>query len=243
MSFFLDLSATGRMDLDPDAARVEVHGTGRLRRLVLAKLETPKIDDGEIIVEISRHGRCERFPFGPASAFRPGTSVPIPENLDDEGAFAVVKIVGPGGRILARRDKRAVSGRVVAEDDADSILHVRYEEGLGERVWKLDLDGSWPTVVINGSEDRETYSSPEFRAYAIPEIAERILEIALADPEAEDESEWKGAWRNFARKTLGTTSLPCDAEDETPRETARKIADVICAKNRLRSLLQKGERQ
>ena len=112
------------------------------------------------------------------------------------------------GRIIAMADKIHPKGVDDTGDNKINLLYVEFSEDLGDQVWRLDLTGDWPVVLVNSqvnSMKEIVKSDPAFFALVYPEIIRQVLneiiESDQLDPEM-DEDEWHSLWINFV------TSLP-----------------------------------
>ena len=195
-------------------------------------------------VYIEAYGRnlYRRFSYGCISLLAPPIDRALPEFTDAATVQFRVKIVdesGKHGRLLA------VADRIHAQQPEDTaqnricLLHVEYED-LGDRIWKLDLDGDWPLLRVHKSIEniREIVrSDARFYALVYPSVTEQILtEIVIERGEdqidPEDDTRWEALWLKFAASRVGPLHEAASEADR--RDWVRRAVDEFCTYQRMR---------
>jgi|APSaa5957512493_1039668.scaffolds.fasta_scaffold79418_2 hypothetical protein len=102
------------------------------------------------------------------------------------------------GLILARNSE--LRPKAITPGETVSILHVRASDELGQRVWKLDISGDEPVVLINRRVWEGDWSgfsrSNNFGALVLPEIFRNIVQWELE--QNRDEGDWS-PWAEFLK--------------------------------------------
>jgi hypothetical protein len=220
------INHTGRKRISRDAVRIIVREENR--RLTfdatrkLGEYSLPS--DAHVWLEAYRQASWMQFSWGRVSE----PTLPAERWLDEfdggDGLRFRVRVTSASEshRILAEADRipcRSADGK----DRSESLLPIRIGD-LGNEVWRLELDGDEPTLVVNRSvgDGKALARTPEFAALVYPAVIRAIFTRVLLDenhiPE-EDEDGWRGMWLKFARQYLGTDEVP------DPKENRRQWID------------------
>ena len=145
-----------------------------------------------------------------------------------------VKVVDGKGRILAVAD-RVIPRRSEDEDASKQcLLPVEFAD-LGHSIWRLDLDGEWPSLLLNNRIDniREIARADEsFQALVYPEVVRQILNHIVivedhTDPDT-DPDDWMSLWLRFTIGLMGRKTLPpSGGEEHIVLDKGRWIDDAI----------------
>jgi len=199
--------------------------------------------DAKLFIEAYRRAYLRRFSCGTVSQPR----LPRGQVLEgmDSRSFVMfrVKVVDGRGRILAVADR--VMPRRSDDEDAgkQSLLPVEFAD-LGHAIWRLDLDGEWPSLLLNNRIDniREIARTDEsFQALVYPEVVRQILAHIViredhTDPDT-DPDDWMSLWLRFAIGLMGRRALPpSGAEEQVTLDKGRWIDDAVeafCASQQL----------
>lgn len=129
---------------------------------------------------------------------------------------------------------RIVAAGVVSTGDADdeinkrSILHLKETASLGERLWKLDIDGhAMPELLINSrfpGLKAKLLTEPMHQGLVFPAVVRELVTF-LVDEGVNDDSEWGEAWTIYAQ-TLAGRPLP---ESDDPGEARDFVEDCVTA--------------
>jgi len=208
------------------------------KRLILSQ-------DGNIYIEAYRRAYLQRFKCGTIKDPK------FPKNyvLEGLGPDSLVrfriKIVDKKGRLLAVGDR--ISPRRLEEESGNKLclLHADFL-GLGQLIWRLDLDGDWPILQLNHKLEniREiARSEPSFLTLVYPEIVRQILYRIIVtedhtDPESDGEDDWMSAWLKFALLLIGGgKQLPPSGESEPILQENLKciddVVDAFCSSNQI----------
>ena len=199
--------------------------------------------EARIHVEAYRRNYLRRFACGTVAQPR----WPRGQALDGLDALSFVlfrvKVVDGRGRILAVADR--ILPRRSEEEEAGKryLLPVEFAD-LGNAIWRLDLDGEWPSLLLNSRIDpiREIARADEsFRALVYPEVVRQILHHIVivedhTDPDT-DPDDWMSLWLRFALSLMGRKALPPSGQDEqVVLDKGRWIDDAVdafCASQRV----------
>ena len=189
-----------------------------------------------------------RFPFGTVGALKPPADRRLTDFDGTDGILFRVKVTSPEkdqGLLLAEAD--ALSPRAPDEDEhsRESLLRVRSDKTLEERVWRLDFVDK-PVLLVNSAlgEWRDVVLDRPFMALVMPEVLEAILVRALFvdkyehDDQDEETGDWRSQWLRFARSIPGTTDQP-GTEDMDALE--RWVGEVVGAFSRKQCILDRFE--
>lgn len=199
----------------------------------------------KIFVEAYRRSFFKRFAFGTLENPQP----PQDCYLGDLGAKALVmfrlKVVDAGGkgRILAAADKIMPHRLDEAPTDRLCLLPVDFVD-LGQSIWRLDLAGDWPSLLLNNRIDeiREiARSDTSFLSLVYPEVVRQILhKIVVEDDHTDPESDpddWMSQWLNFTSNLLRVRYLPPSGESEPIIQEKLKWVDeaveTFCSENQM----------
>ncbi|MBU2550905.1 MAG: hypothetical protein KKB20_21015 [Proteobacteria bacterium] len=172
--------------------------------------------EARVFVEAYRRYLFQRFDFGSVGRLVP----PEDRNLIDMPPRSLVmfraKVVSldEAGRILAAADRIIPRRSENEPTDKLSLLPVDFMD-LGDLVWRLDLEGDWPSLQLNNRLEgiRETARSDDyFLSLIYPEVVRQILNRILivddyTDPEG-DPDDWQSQWLRFARGLMQDKRLP-----------------------------------
>ncbi len=171
----------------------------------------------QVFLEARRQTTFMRFDLGTVASVRSLTNEELTAFGPNTAVTFTLKVVSTAadhaGRVLGLA-KGLRPSRSAEERDRQGILPFKPTEDLGARVWRLDLSGDEPIVLINRSVgDWFGFArSPEFCALVYPEIV-RLIALWEADNDPEDDS---GPWRKFLR---GYGFDPVNAPEEPePRQ-------------------------
>jgi hypothetical protein len=192
--------------------------------------------DAKLYIEAYRRTYLRRFSCGTVAQPR----LPRGQALDGLDSRALVmfrvKVVDGKGRILAVADR--VMPRRSEDEDASKqcLLPVEFAD-LGHLIWRLDLDGEWPSLLLNNQIDniREIARADEsFQALVYPEVVRQILHHIVigedhTDPDT-DPDDWMSLWLRFTISLMGRKTLPpSGGEEHIVLDKGRWIDDAVDA--------------
>ena len=192
--------------------------------------------DAKLYIEAYRRTYLRRFACGtPAQPRLPRGQ--ILDGLDSRALVMFrVKAVDGRGRILAVAD-RIIPRRSDDEDAGKQcLLPVEFAD-LGHSIWRLDLEGEWPSLLLNNRIDniREIARADEsFQALVYPEVVRQVLYHIVVgedhtDPDT-DPDDWMSLWLRFAIGLMGRKTLPpSGGEDQVLLDKGRWIDDAVDA--------------
>lgn len=205
----------------------------------------PEFEDAEVWIEATqpRTASFDRWPLGMVRSVRDRRPVGVRElrNFSDASdAVFTVKVVDPGGRILASSDDIRPDDRRTGEQEA--LLQIRVRS-LGEMPWTVEFAPDYQSfLVVNGRiPDAETWIEKDSVASSLvlPAAVRRVLLQLILDEGFRD-SEWGAAWAAWAAR-IAPTEMPgydeggegldwieqtVEAFSRTHRTTERLVAAV-----------------
>ncbi len=194
----------------------------------------------QVILEARRQTTFLRFDMGKVSERQHLEDLPLSAFGSDTNITFCLKIVSSTkkerGRVLGLakglRPNRAKDDRSRA-----GILPFRASDDLGSRVWRLDLTGEEPIVLINRSVgDWVGFAkSKEFCALVYPEL---VRAIALWEADQEDEDDPR-PWRRFLWN-LGYAATAIEGDSDAKAEWADEVAGTFSTRYHLLELVAEG---
>ncbi len=189
-----------------------------------------------VYVEAYRRAFFMRFSFGTISH----PQHPQDCRLGDMDPHALIMFrlkvvdVGAKGRILGVADR--IIPRRTEDEPADRLclLPVDFVD-LGESIWRMDLAGDWPSLLLNKRIEnvREiARSDTSFFSLVYPEVVRQILHKIVVDENhtdpATDPDDWMSQWLRFARQLPEVSQLPPSGDTEPViQEKLRWIDDAV----------------
>jgi hypothetical protein len=209
------------------------------------KLKLP--GKARVYIEAYRRVKYQRFNFGTVDAPSYPHDTSLTEFTSDDKEYIQfrVKVVDQDerqGRLIAYADglrwvdKNGVSG------GRSGLLDTALEE-MGDRVWKLDLEGNKACLLVNKDINNpfKLVRSDMFFGVVYPQILERILsEILIFEreedwakvPVEDDPDRWQVGWLKFARSLLNE-NIPAQRDINGRKEWISSCVDKFCKKHRL----------
>lgn len=123
-----------------------------------------------------------------------------------------------------------------------SELLVVFGEDLGNTIWKLDMEGEAPVLMVNNAAEpswQELARSIPFRSLVYPEVLRQLLRTILergVEIDLEDQDSWESDWVRFSRN-LGGMWPPPDKSVEGTSEWIECIVDKFCRRHDMLELL------
>jgi len=238
---------TGRKKIDRQDVTVTVSDQNGLMYFDaeprLASYQFPH--NAEVWLEAHRQNLWMQFPWGSVSALHPPTDRKLEEFDVSDGILFRVRVVQPQGqehhKLLGEVD--GVHFVKIGEPtDRRRSLITPIPETLDQLLWKLDLEGDQPRLLVNKDAKpsyRDLVKSPYFYSLVYPEVLRRILNHVLIHPgqwvEDDDDDGWESDWMKFSRQ-LGAAWPPPLVEMKEDR--AAWIDDAVAAfarRNQLRA--------
>jgi hypothetical protein len=208
----------------------------------LTGLNLPK--SARVFVEAYRRSYFKRFSYGTVSRLKPAADRSLGD-LDPRAlAMFRIKVVEAGGRgrILAVADK--LIPRREEDEPANKVclLPVDFAD-LGQSIWRLDLEGEWPSLQLNAQIDdiREiARSDAHFLSLVYPEVVRQVFHKIVVEEDhtdtETDPDDWMSQWLTFAR-VLGVKQLPPSGESEPILQDKLKWIDdtveAFCTRNKI----------
>lgn len=196
--------------------------------------------DAAIVVEAYHQTNYLRLECGTVEAPLFGT-----HRLDGfsgvEGVLFRVKVVGQSGATAGRL--LAVADRLppTSDDEATArvpLLPFRGSDELGHRIWKLDLAGDRPEVVVSSRVGnwRQYAKQPAFVATVYPEVLRQVAGWVVdnADQLAEPDS-YVALW---GRYLAGLDADPRKVSPEERDDWADEVANSFASRNKLLSMVE-----
>lgn len=171
------LNFTGRRRITRERAYLHLIRESEPPILEIRSIDLSGLDlqpTAAVVVEVYHQTNYVRIDCGTVSGIRLA-AVPLEAFAGIEGVLFRLKVVGTIGSELGRL--LAVADRLppTSDDEATSrvpLLPFRGSEELGHRVWKLDLSGERPEVVLSTKLGnwRQYAQRPDFVATVYPEV-------------------------------------------------------------------------
>jgi hypothetical protein len=203
-------------------------------------------DTAGVYIEAYHRAFYKRFYFGKVSRIEPPADRVLEGVKGADGIHFRIKIVdesGKHGRLVASADRISPLSKEQSDADKVSLLHVVYED-LRDEIWKLELDGDWPALVVNKRIEGITEivrADPQFFSLVYPTVVRQILtEIILNQSYYSDsvDDDWQSLWLQFVEGLPGMMPHPQPSDTEADRT---RIVDWIddavssfCSSNRVR---------
>ena len=204
----------------------ETNGTLSAKcRIDLQPYELPA--DGKVFIEAYRLETYLRFAVGTVSQLN------IPDHLDlsefeyAEGIKFRVKVANDAGVLIAEADKIQLGDSELPENRLPLITP--FPADLGELVYKLDLDGVDPKLLVNSNigDWRGFTTNPFFKSIVFPAVVREILTQVLIienHTDVTDLDDWKSRWMKFGSLMPGVPLLTNRMTEEQKGEWI----DAVC---------------
>jgi hypothetical protein len=226
------LNYTNRKRILRDHVRIVLDAPPGAAPAIRAELHLQSYDlppDATVFLEARRQTRLMRFACGTVGSLRALAGVPLEKFVDSDGIVFRVVITAQNGRhglILAEGD-RIPPLRSDGDSERVSLLPVRGDDQLGQRIWRLDFTAG-PLLLVNcagGVDWRSLARDPRFRTLVWPSVVREVLQHVFdeggADPESDD---WKSQWLQFGGRLTPGAEIP-DPEDQ--QAVAEWIDDAV----------------
>jgi hypothetical protein len=218
------LNYTNRQRIRREDARISIRETrsGHVFDASLRLTDYGLPGDARVFVEAYRQTQYTRFDFGQVGAMH----IPDDRLLQDfdfsEGILFRVKVVtaaDPHGLLLAEADQIRPRRSEDADEDKRPLLECQRSRELGNEVWKVDLSGGAPVLLLNANlvNVLALERDPVFTALVAPMALRSIFTAILQgerDWDENDLTDWRTQWMHFAGSTLRMPEPP-EWNDET----------------------------
>lgn len=201
--------------------------------------------DALVFVEAYRQTAWMRFEWGTVSKLQIPTDRRLTEFESTEDVLFRVRVTSPGshddehGLLVAEADRIRLRGPEEAEDTREPLLPV-IPDDLGDELWRLDLVGEKPRLLLNrnaGADYRQIGRHPAFVALVYPAAMREVLGHILKTEEHRDYDDYdnpNSRWLRFAVDVLGVGEPPDeDADSERITEWIDAAVVAFAAKHKL----------
>jgi hypothetical protein len=235
------LNYTGRKKITSDHVEVRVldPAPGEPLRATM-KLDLTGLDlppSASVIVEPYHRSSSMKFDCGTVRAPEIPSVMTLDE-IDQSGSvlFRIKVVDGDGsrGKILAAasRIRPASNDEGLGRRSLFPILH----RDLGDMVWKVDVDGPCPCLILNNripSFAAQILGSPMMRGILLPTALKDVLTRLALDPseDEEDDSPWKEDWMRYCTEELGASKLPDLATPDERNEWIEEVVKAFCRRS------------
>lgn len=238
------LNFTERKRIDRRRVCIRLVRDGEERRfnaeIDLRGMDLP--EDARVFVEAYYRSNYRRFDFGTVGRIEPPRDCNLAAFPNRKPSFRV-KVVGIDeegfARILASAEHVVPLDADEEDRERKPLLEVVYED-LGERVWKLELDGERPTLVVNARIDgiREAVrAGPEFLCLVFPEVVGGVLRHVVVVENRTDfdegDEDWQADWLRYAISELGLPRPP-GGEDSRREQWVEDAIAAFCRRHGVR---------
>jgi hypothetical protein len=185
--------------------------------------------DALVFVEAYRQTAWMRFEWGTVAKLQVPTDRRLTEFESPEDILFRVRVTSPGsddddhGLLVAEADRIRLRGPEETEDTREPLLPV-IPDDLGDELWRLDLAGEKPRLLLNrnaGGDYRQIGRHPAFVALVYPAAMRVILWHILQTEDHhdfDDPDNPHSRWLRFAVDVLGVGEPP-DEEADVERVT------------------------
>lgn len=198
---------------------------------------------GQAQIYIEAYSRAgfqfQRFDFGTAD--NPGPTVPtILSGVTSDLLLFRVKVVDRTdhcGRLLAVADRIVAQQADSTTDQNDSLLPVKYDDHLGELVWRLTFDDSGPVLELNRQVVSKDHASNDavFRALVYPAVLEAILRRAATLGQDLD-ADWAEPWLQYGSQMARRAPPVSGDHDDPDAELETWVAEAVAGFTRAHRL-------
>lgn len=196
-----------------------------------------------VFVEAYHGPLCKRYHWGLVGQPSIPDDRALPRLADPETILFRVKIVDERdrhGRIIAVADRIHPLSPEEAESKRVPLLHVRLDENMGDRIWKLDFTADWPELHLNKHVEGMkaiVRTDIQFLSLVFPAVVRQILkEIVVTqsftDPYCDDD-DWQTLWLRFVVNLPGVPGDVPETQDDA-EEWIETAVDAFCAYHRTR---------
>ena len=239
------LNFTGRKKIPRKQVRFELHapdddGFSRFdATLHLEGLGLP--DDASVYVEAYHKASFMRFGYGCVGELNEPEDRRLTELRGNDIVYFRVKVVRTDddiGRMVAACDGVAPVRAGDAASGASCLLHVSYVD-LGKQIWRMDLDGQWPSIELNVrlaptiGLTSFVVQDLHFFSLVLPAAMRAALERAIFDPDGwdgeVDDGTWQSQWIEFAERLEGVERWPERGSDSPSSRSRFWIEDAVAA--------------
>lgn len=189
--------------------------------LNLVDLELPP--ESPVWIEAYHQTQFQRFQFGTVGRLTPPVDRQLTTFGNTDNIHFRVKVVAADEprKLLAEADQIPNADPDDIFENRISVLHLRGEE-LGQEIWRLSLEGSYPTLVYNSAIPNGkglVRDDPVFIAYVYPIIVRQVLEEVLLGKSSrtdddDDSDSWQKQWVQFITR-MGVNAPPDESGDDT----------------------------
>lgn len=205
--------------------------------------------DARVYVEAYHRGYTKRCDYGPVQKFMEPQREK--RNLNDcpdlEHLQFRIKVVDEStqhGQIIAAADRLDQRSPEQTEINRISLLHVVLDDGMDERLWRLDFSGEWPELHLNSSVPNFksiARTDPHFNALVFPAIVREVLREALetCDENSDDADEdWEKLWIRYVRNLPGVRPVPLDEVER--KEWVEGAVEAFCRRHQSRHVYERA---
>ena len=226
---------TGRKRIPRNRIRFDLSENSEGIRHFDAKVDFSGLDlpdSGRVFITPYFKHSSMRFDYGTVESFGPSGETLLTD-LDSSSTVLfrlhVVEEEDGLARILASADRIPAT---MPDDDAkesDQAIISLAVRDLGDEVWKLELEGEKPRLVINSRiPDARTCmeSDPIFHGLVLPSVIRQIMShifINRLEGEKEEEGTWESHWIRFA-EDLADEDIP---EGDDPEGKEKWVEQAI----------------
>lgn len=221
------INYTGRKKIPRSSVKIalvrEASGTTASFEAVLNLVALELPPESPVWIEAYHQTQFQRFAFGTVGRLTPPVDRQLTTFGNTDNIHFRVKVVAADEprKLLAEADQIPNADPDDIFENRISLLHLRGEE-LGHEIWRLALDGPWPTLVYNSAIPNAMAlirDDARFLAFAYPMIVRQVLNEALTGENSrtdddDDTESWQQQWIKFAIG-MGVSEPPDDSRDDS----------------------------
>ena len=216
-------------------------------KLDFADLGLPS--DGSVFIEAYDKSSYMRFSCGTVEFPVQQSDCHLSELQSRDGISFRVKVVditAQHGKVLAIADRLPPVRLDEKEADKESILGVRYSDGLGDEVWRLDLSGNLPLLELNKDlEDlslREIVrSDPLFISLVLPAVVRQIFAYIVDQGVDASGDDWKSLWLRYAAQIGAEPDIRWSDREEKEKWIDSAVVPAFCRKFKIKERFRQAK--
>lgn len=198
-----------------------------------ARLDLEGLDlepENRVVFEVYLQSAIERVEMGTVGDLKTVVARPLTRFNDMSGLRCRAKVISTSsdqpGLIRGIADGLRPEGIAGDDSSGQPLLPFVVDQGLGQRLWRLDMTEDAPIVRVNpaGGHWHQLIREPRFVQLVLPEILDRIVRWVAANRLGDEEDGAIADW------TLFLEHLGADVESllhTTPEDDIDAIADDV----------------
>jgi len=187
--------------------------------LNLSRYQFPR--KAAVYVEAYRDNQWKQFDFGAIEKIIPQQKRDLTEFQSSAGLLFRVRVVMVSDRykLIGEADRLPFVKSGSEDDKRRHIIVPESSSSLGDLLWKLEMDGEIPRLLVNSKAlpTWESFATNDlFIALVYPEVLRQVLNkiVNIDEFSEDDEDGWQSDWIKFAKTFDDPGELPKANSDE-----------------------------